>query len=120
MKQILQVLKLDDYFDQLDSDKNWGEELSIGAQQRLAMARLYYHKPRFAVLDECTSAVSPDMEQFMYKHAQELGITVLSVAHRTALWHFHKYLLKFDGKGGYTFDKLDEETILKLQRKGQG
>ena len=43
LKQILQVLKLDDYFDQLDSDKNWGEELSIGAQQRLAMARLYYH-----------------------------------------------------------------------------
>lgn len=120
LKQILQVLKLDDYFDQLDSDKNWGEELSIGAQQRLAMARLYYHKPKFAVLDECTSAVSPDMEQFMYKHAQELGITVLSVAHRTALWHFHKYLLKFDGKGGYTFDKLDEETILKLQKEGSG
>lgn len=117
LKQILTILKLTDYVDMLDVTKNWNEELSIGAQQRLAMARLYYHQPKFAVLDECTSAVSPDMEQFMYKHAQELGITVLSVAHRSALWHFHKYLLKFDGKGGYHFGPLDANRRLKLENE---
>ncbi|KAK6459494.1 peroxisomal long-chain fatty acid import protein 1 [Scheffersomyces xylosifermentans] len=115
LKDILKILKLDEFSDSLDLVKNWDEELSIGAQQRLAMARLYYHQPKFAVLDECTSAVSPDMEQFMYKHAQELGITVLSVAHRPALWHFHRYLLKFDGKGNYYFGKLDAEKRLKFE-----
>lgn len=98
-----------------DSVKNWNEELSTGAQQRLAMARLYYHQPKFAVLDECTSAVSPSMEQFMYKHAQEIGISLLSVAHRPALWHFHNRLLKFDGKGGYFFGPLDAERRLKFE-----
>ncbi|RLV94546.1 Peroxisomal long-chain fatty acid import protein 1 [Spathaspora sp. JA1] len=117
LQEILTLLKLDEYIPNLDEVKNWNEELSIGAQQRLAMARLYYHEPKFAVLDECTSAVSPDMEQFMYKHAQSLGITVLSVAHRPALWHFHRYLLKFDGKGGYYFGKLDAEKRLKYEQE---
>ncbi|ODQ82948.1 hypothetical protein BABINDRAFT_159428 [Babjeviella inositovora NRRL Y-12698] len=98
-----------------DLVRDWPDELSVGAQQRLAMARLYYHKPKFAVLDECTSAVSPEMEQFMYTHAQDLGISILSVAHRTALWHFHDLLLKFDGKGGYYFGKLDATERLKYE-----
>lgn len=101
----------------------WSEELTMGIQQRLAMARMYYHKPIFAVLDECTSAVSPEMEQKMYKHAQDLGITVLSVCHRTTLWHFHTHLLSFDGKGNYKFGKFnpnqrleDEEKLMKLNK----
>ncbi|KAH3679880.1 hypothetical protein WICMUC_000623 [Wickerhamomyces mucosus] len=92
--------------------RNWPEELSIGVQQRLAMSRLYYHKPKFAVLDECTSAVSPQMEQLMYFHTQSLGISVLSVAHRSSLWHFHNYILKFKGDGTYTFNKLDAKKRL--------
>lgn len=114
---ILEILQLDEFSRDLDIVKNWDEELSTGAQQRLAMARLYYHKPKFAVLDECTSAVAPEMEQFMYKHAQQLGITVLSVAHRSALWHFHNHILKFDGKGKYVFSKLDAEKRLKFEKE---
>lgn len=120
LTEIFGILKLDDLLvgtKPWDAVRNWSEELSIGAQQRLAMARLYYHQPKFAVLDECTSAVSPEMEQFMYQHAQELGISLLSVAHRPALWHFHNYLLKFDGKGGYFFGELDAEKRLKIEEE---
>jgi ATP-binding cassette subfamily D (ALD) long-chain fatty acid import protein len=39
------------------------------------MARLFYHQPKFAILDECTSAVSMDIEKIMYSHAIELGIS---------------------------------------------
>lgn len=120
LREIMKLLELDDLLsgeNPWGQVKNWKEELSVGAQQRLAMARLYYHQPKFAVLDECTSAVSPEMEQFMYKHAQQLGISLLSVAHRPALWHFHNFLLKFDGKGGYFFGPLDAEKRLKIEEE---
>lgn len=100
-----------------DIVRNWTEELSIGVQQRLAMARMYYHKPKFAVLDECTSAVSPEMEQKMYKTAQDFGISLISVCHRTSLWHFHNYILKFDGKGGYQFGSFNPVERLKNEEK---
>lgn len=120
LASIMKLLHLDDLLtcpEDWDVTKNWNEELSIGAQQRLAMARLFYHEPKFAVLDECTSAVSPEMEQFMYEHAQKIGISVLSVAHRPALWHFHNRLLKLDGKGGYFFGVLDAERRLKFEEE---
>lgn len=38
------------------------------------MARLFYHKPQFAILDECTSAVSVDVEGYIYSHCREVSM----------------------------------------------
>jgi ATP-binding cassette subfamily D (ALD) protein 3 len=65
------------------------------------MARLFYHRPLYAILDECTSQVTVEMEAIMYNKARELGVTLFTVSHRTSLFKFHEYMLKFDGEGGF-------------------
>jgi ATP-binding cassette subfamily D (ALD) protein 3 len=96
----------------LDGTNDWNEILSGGEKQRIAMARLFYHKPEFAILDECTSAISLDVEHILYSKARELGVTLFTISHRASLFKFHEYYLKFDGQGGYTFERLKKEEIM--------
>lgn len=90
----------------LDAVINWENRLSLGEQQRLAMARLFWHRPTYAVLDECTSAVSLKMELRLFKLCRELGITLITISHRPALQDFHDRMLVLDGAGGYQIHKL--------------
>ncbi|KAJ3340718.1 hypothetical protein HDU93_006388 [Gonapodya sp. JEL0774] len=100
-----------------DAESDWSQTLSGGDKQRIAMARLFYHKPRYAILDECTSAVSLEVERILYTRAVELGITLLTVSHRPSLWKYHSWILQYDGQGGYVFCELNPEQRLKLQEE---
>lgn len=100
-----------------DTAREWREALSGGDQQKIAWARLFYHKPKYAVLDEATSLVPPDMEGMMMEYATRLGITLLTVSHRPSLWKYHSMILQYDGQGGYVFTKLDAEKRLALQQE---
>jgi ABC-type uncharacterized transport system fused permease/ATPase subunit len=72
----------------------WEDTLSLGEQQRLGMARLFYNKPKYGVLDECTSAVSVDVERRLYQAAREMGITSITISQRLALTEFHEHELR--------------------------
>ncbi|KAI6658524.1 hypothetical protein LOD99_15324 [Oopsacas minuta] len=105
--QLTNLLEREDGWDAIH---DWMDVLSGGEKQRVAMARLFYHHPQFAILDECTSAVSMDVEASMYQHCRKEGITLFTVSHRKSLWQHHEYVIQFDSRGDYEFKKIDEAT----------
>jgi len=100
------------YEDGWDAIDDWIGVLSGGEKQRVAMARLFYHEPQFAILDECTSAVSAEIEDSLYQYCREKGITLFTVSHRKYLVKHHEFELRMDGRGACTFRKLDPEDYI--------
>ena len=99
----------------LDDVRDWGDELSLGEQQRLAFARVLVNKPRLAILDEATSALDLANEAVMYKALAAIpGITFLSVGHRPSLLRFHAARLRLlgnDATPSFEVDQIDDEAI---------
>lgn len=116
--RILQKVEIEHIVDRdggWDAEEEWRDVLSAGLQQRVAMARLFYHAPKYAILDECTSSVTLEIEKAMYDNAKALNITLMTVSHRRSLWKYHDNILQFDGQGHYIFTKLDAERRLELE-----
>ncbi|KAI4132263.1 MAG: hypothetical protein LQ338_000815 [Usnochroma carphineum] len=76
-----------------DTRKEWKDVLSGGEKQRIAFARLIYHEPRFAIIDEGTSAVSSDVEGLLYETCKARGITIVVISTRVSLKRYCDYNL---------------------------
>ena len=115
MREILAEVDLEYLLERegaLTDDIIWENELSLSEKQRLAIARLIFNKPRFAILDECSSAITAHMEQNLYRICVQSDITYVTIAHRPALQAFHDKILAIgDGKCGFSIKTLDNAKV---------
>ncbi|ETI23882.1 hypothetical protein G647_05689 [Cladophialophora carrionii CBS 160.54] len=90
-----------------DTRKEWKDVLSGGEKQRMGLARLFYHEPKYAFLDEGTSAVSSDVEGLLYERCKEKGITVITLSTRASLRRHHTFNLILGlGEEGYDWEMV--------------
>lgn len=95
-----------------DTKKEWKDVLSGGEKQRMAIARLLYHEPQYAFIDEGTSAVSSDVEGILYETCKEKGITLITISTRASLKKYHTFNLVLGmGESGdeWEFERIGTE-----------
>jgi putative ATP-binding cassette transporter len=93
--------------DRLDEQDSWGQKLSGGEQQRLAIARAFLKQPRWLFVDEATSALDEQAEAVLYErlHAMVKASdgAMVSIAHRSTVAGFHErqWALAADASGSH-------------------
>uniref|UniRef100_A0A3B4AWU2 Uncharacterized protein n=1 Tax=Periophthalmus magnuspinnatus TaxID=409849 RepID=A0A3B4AWU2_9GOBI len=92
-------------------DWNWYDVLSPGEMQRLSFARLFYLQPKYAILDEATSALTEEAEAQLYRMCKQLGMTLVSLGHRSSLEKYHDVQLKLCGGGLWELTNLRRGTL---------
>jgi putative ATP-binding cassette transporter len=87
----------------LDEEAHWNRVLSLGEQQRLAIARALLQRPDFLFLDESTASLEEDAETALYMllKTRLATTTLVSIGHRAGLASFHdrQVALVRDGDG---------------------
>jgi putative ATP-binding cassette transporter len=76
----------------LGEEAHWNRMLSLGEQQRLAIARALLHTPNYLFLDEATASLDEAAEAALYRLLQDRlkGTTIVSIGHRSTLGAFHR------------------------------
>jgi putative ATP-binding cassette transporter len=101
----MEKVKLGHLADRLDEVDLWGQRLSGGEQQRLAVARALLTKPDWLFLDEATASLDEKLEGEIYAVIRrELPQTsIISIGHRSTLRDMHDQLVTMEQNADGTF-----------------
>jgi len=110
------VLSLPDGYDTMLHQT--GAILSPGQQQRIALARALYRRPKLVVLDEPNSNLDTDGDEALYDAIQMLksnGSTVFVVSHRENIFPIVDYLMVM--ANGYLADFGPSSEVISRNKK---
>jgi putative ATP-binding cassette transporter len=93
-------------YDGFDTPRDWPRLLSLGEQQRIAIARALLVHPRYVFLDEATSAVDFVTERSLYEALADSDITCISVGHRDTILTYHQHELRLLGHGRWQVRRI--------------
>jgi putative ATP-binding cassette transporter len=92
LSEAVRAVGLGEWADRLEEEAHWNRMLSLGEQQRLAIARALLQAPDFLFLDEATASLDEGAEASLYRLLQERlkRTTIISIGHRSTLGAFHR------------------------------
>jgi putative ATP-binding cassette transporter len=87
----------------LSEEAHWNRTLSIGEQQRLAIARALLHAPDYLFLDEATASLDEPAEAALYRLLQDRlkGTAIISIGHRSTLGAFHRRRIELEPEAAF-------------------
>lgn len=102
LHQVLEMVELRDLVTKaggFDTVQSWKNVLSVAEQQRLSLARIVLFRPKFAVIDQATSALEHEIEDLLYTVLATIGTLAISTATGAELASKHKWVLELSGEG---------------------
>src|SRR5439155_21107573 len=92
LAQVIKAVGHPEWADRLHEEAHWNRMLSLGEQQRLAIARVLLQEPDYLFLDEATASLDEPAEASLYRLLQErlANSSIVSIGHRSTLRAFHR------------------------------
>jgi len=90
--EVITAVGLPEWSNRLHEEAHWNRMLSLGEQQRLAVARALLQEPDYLFLDEATASLDEPAEALLYRLLQERlkATAIISIGHRATLGAFHR------------------------------
>ena len=109
LREALEAARLPGLVGRLDEEAAWAQVLSLGEQQRLAIARALLAKPDWLFLDEATAALDEPTEAEVYRMLRRRlpNTTLVSIGHRSTLVAFHDRRIDMRRDDGGRFSPVD-------------
>jgi vitamin B12/bleomycin/antimicrobial peptide transport system ATP-binding/permease protein len=107
--EALKAARLPQLAGRMHEEGFWAQSLSLGEQQRLAIARALLAKPDWLFLDEATAALDEPTEAEVYRTLSERlsDTTLVSIGHRSTLTAFHERRIDMRPAEGDLFRPVD-------------
>ena len=89
----------------LDTERDWSTVLSLGQQQLLAITRLIFARPAFALLDRVTESLNQRNYERYCGVWIENSITYIAFAEEAESIELYDAVLEIDSDGGWTWNR---------------
>jgi putative ATP-binding cassette transporter len=101
LAEVLVAVGMPAYAHRLDEHAHWNRMLSLGEQQRLALARAILLEPDYLFLDEATASLDEASEAALYRllHERLPRAAIVSIGHRSTLAAFHRRRYALERQG---------------------